>query len=413
MMSRVDRLPKVAVGLMLCAGMFPVHADAAPLRSLPAVPMVRDAADTTGALDLRAARLAQQQTKLLWQIGTTGPWSSSILRQHPERSLCVQVTPHSGGARARRVCVKYARTGRSRLRAVAQVISSGTAVIRSRSLPAVISRTGANGFSVRFAPEDAWLAAGAYDWHVTSSFTDAGTCSSGCTDLVPDTGTSRMRIWKVHIGGCVPQRPLLRTDLATTSKVIALTFDDGPTETTSGFISTLHRYNAVGTFFVLGQQARHYPSLLRRAIAGGNAIGNHSYSHRYMTADTPRAHDELTRTSQAIEQATGFRPCLYRPPYGARGTGIQRVAWRLGMMSILWDVDPEDWRNPSASQIRNHILSHAHPGSIMLMHDGAAGRRSTLAALPGIITTLHARGYRLVTVPDLLGLAPAYTYTRS
>lgn len=336
-----------------------------------------------------------------------------MLRQHPSRSVCLEATPHMASVRQRRVCVKYSRTGTSRLRTVAQLIASNGDVLRTRPLAASISRTGSHGFVVRFVPSRAWISPGRYSWRTITQFDDSGACVATCVDHAPDTTTVMLRVWQTHIGGCVPQRPLLRTDLGTTRKVIALTFDDGPTETTSGFISTLHHYHAVGTFFFLGQQARHYPALVRRALANGNALGNHSYSHRYMTKDSDLARDELGRTSTAIEDATGYRPCIYRPPYGARGRGIQRAAWRLGMMSILWDVDPEDWRNPASSQIRNHVLSHAHPGSIILMHDGAAGRRATLSALPGIITTLKARGYQLVTVPELLGLAPSYTYTRS
>jgi peptidoglycan/xylan/chitin deacetylase (PgdA/CDA1 family) len=109
------------------------------------------------------------------------------------------------------------------------------------------------------------------------------------------------------------------------------------------------------------------------------------------------------RTNAAIRRATGFRPCVFRPPYGSSGADLVARTRELGMTSVLWSADPADWRTPGAGVITSRVLAQAGPGAIVLSHDGGGPRSQTLAALPGIVAGLRARGYGFTTVSGLLG----------
>jgi peptidoglycan/xylan/chitin deacetylase (PgdA/CDA1 family) len=112
---------------------------------------------------------------------------------------------------------------------------------------------------------------------------------------------------------------------------------------------------------------------------------------------------DLVSTSNLIESATHFRPCLFRPPGGAVDAGVVDSAARAGMTTVTWDVDPRDWSNPGTNAIYSRVVGAVQPGSIVVMHDGGGTRSETLAALPRIINTLRSRGYRFATVTQLLG----------
>jgi peptidoglycan/xylan/chitin deacetylase (PgdA/CDA1 family) len=111
----------------------------------------------------------------------------------------------------------------------------------------------------------------------------------------------------------------------------------------------------------------------------------------------------MDETADRIQAATGFRPCLFRPPGGAYDSRVVSDAHSLGMTTVLWDVDPTDWKRPGADAIYSRVVSNTQPGSIVLMHDGGGDRSQTVAALPRIIHTLRERGYRFATVSHLLG----------
>lgn len=378
----------------------------------PVPTSVRDAADTAGAFDLTFARVQQINTTVVWRVITRRPWSTRILQHHANRDICLGMIPSQTGSLQRRVCIKFDPKSRSRLRTVLQYVRATGAIVSTKPLASTISRPSTSSVAVTMSIDAMSLKPGVVDWTTTSRYTDDNACLAGCEDTAPDAGVAGVRIWRTHVNGCMPTSPWLRLNLRTTEKVVALTFDDGPTDTTQGFISTLHKMHVPATFFVIGKQARANPSIVRRELAHGNVVGNHSFTHRYMTEDSSTARAELTRTNSVIRTATGYTPCLYRSPYGARGAGILRLATRLHMDTILWDVDPRDWSHPPSSEIRDHVLSHVHPGAIVLMHDGAAGRRATLAALPSIIRTLRSRGYRMVTIPELFHMSPTYAYTK-
>jgi peptidoglycan/xylan/chitin deacetylase (PgdA/CDA1 family) len=195
---------------------------------------------------------------------------------------------------------------------------------------------------------------------------------------------------------------------------VALTFDDGPSEFTARFLDVLEREHVAATFFLIGEQVRAGRAQVRRALADGDVIGNHTYSHPMMThLSAAQQRSQLLRTSRVIRQVSGFQPCLWRPPYGDTNVKLQRLARAFGLLTIDWSVDPQDAadvRAPGATTIYHRVVyGNVHdpdpgvrPGTIVLMHDGGGDRRPTLAALPRIIHALRRRGYTFVTIPQLL-----------
>lgn len=196
---------------------------------------------------------------------------------------------------------------------------------------------------------------------------------------------------------------VVRSRPTTDAKTIALTFDDGPWPGQTDAILNVLKANGVpATFFLVGGRATLYPDLVRREVAEGQLIGSHTLGHRGLSGLTPaQVHVQIGHGSDRIRRITGVQPTWFRPPYGAM-TG---VAWRevrdQGLRVVNWDVDSLDWRQPGAKQIAANVLSAAHPGAIVLMHDGGGDRSQTVAALPEIIAGLRAQGYVFVTVQDL------------
>jgi len=191
-----------------------------------------------------------------------------------------------------------------------------------------------------------------------------------------------------------------RTDLPR----VALTFDDGPNPTyTPQILQVLAANNAHATFFEIGQQVQRNPGLARQVVADGNVIGNHTWDHPSLTTITPTAQaSELKQASTEIKNVTGMTPTLFRPPYGATNLQVETVAAEQQMATVLWSVDTADWQLPGVQRIVTAALNGVHNGSIIMMHDGGGNRSQTVAALSQIIKGLQARGYALVTVPELV-----------
>jgi peptidoglycan/xylan/chitin deacetylase (PgdA/CDA1 family) len=179
---------------------------------------------------------------------------------------------------------------------------------------------------------------------------------------------------------------------------VALTFDDGPSETqTPAILATLDRLGARATFFEEGRHVAGREALMRQILASGDEIGNHSFHH---PRDPGAA--ELARTDEAIRDATGFEPCLFRPPYGLVDAKDRAAARAEGLQLVLWSLDSGDDIHRAVAAIRATAVTEAKPGAIVLMHDGGH-HPQTVRALPSVIRGLHARGIRLVTVTELLG----------
>ncbi len=188
---------------------------------------------------------------------------------------------------------------------------------------------------------------------------------------------------------------------------IALTFDDGPNEKlTPRLLDLLAQHHIHATFFVLGECAQQNEKILERAAREGHEIGNHSWSHpdlAKMSDESVRS--QIKRTEDLVANTIGKRPTLMRPPYGAL-TAHQKhfIRDELGYQIILWDVDPLDWKNPGPSVVTNRILKETRPGSIVLAHDIHA---QTIAAMPATLDQLEAKGFKFVTVSELLQMARA------
>ena len=194
-------------------------------------------------------------------------------------------------------------------------------------------------------------------------------------------------------------------------KCVALTFDDGPVTDTNRLLRVLRRADAPATFFVLGQQVQTYPETLARVARQGHEIGIHTWDHRQLTTLRPRAiRGELVRAQLLVEQVTGHKPTLFRPPYGASDARVLRIARSLGLAQVLWSVDTLDWKNRAVPPIVAKVRGGARPGRIILMHDI---HRTSVDAVPKVIKLLRRQGYHLVTVSELLGAPqPGRSYSQ-
>jgi peptidoglycan/xylan/chitin deacetylase (PgdA/CDA1 family) len=189
---------------------------------------------------------------------------------------------------------------------------------------------------------------------------------------------------------------------------VAIGFDDGPSPDTRAFVTMLERARARATFFMIGRQVgASYRATLLRELGDGDALGDHSFTHPYLPRSR-RRHAELALTIGAIRSVSGYTPCVFRPPYGAYDAAVVRTARSLGLATVLWNVDPRDWALPGVKAIQQQVLAQVRPGSLIISHDGGGPRGETLAAYPSIIASLRARGYRIVTIPELLGFRPVY-----
>ncbi len=176
---------------------------------------------------------------------------------------------------------------------------------------------------------------------------------------------------------------------------IYVTFDDGPHPTwTPAILNTLAAHGARATFFVVGQQAVHYPRLLQSAVSAGHTIGNHSYTHRDLTQLSAGAvSHEIEQTQSAIANATGRTSTCFRPPYGRTNAVVANEVGARGMSMVMWGIDSGDWTQPAAQTMADHVVRNARNGSVVLMHDGGGNRAQTVAALDIILTQLRSQGY--------------------
>jgi len=219
------------------------------------------------------------------------------------------------------------------------------------------------------------------------------------------------------VNGPIPRNPdmALRSDFSkgagvTFSRVlvsgnyIAITFDDGPhPQNTPRLLDILRARNVKATFYVIGRSVDLYPQIVRRTVAEGHEIGNHSHTHRLLSKlGDSELRQEMSRCQDAIVRAAGVRPRTMRPPYGGL---LQRqrelVHSEFGYPTILWSVDPLDWKRPGPSVVTSRMLAGTTPGGILLAHDLHS---QTVDAMPATIDGLLRRGYKFVTVSQLIAM---------
>ena len=198
----------------------------------------------------------------------------------------------------------------------------------------------------------------------------------------------------------------LITARSTRGKVVALTLDDGPTsQYTPEILATLRKHGVKATFFLIGADIERAPEAAKMIAAEGHEIGNHSYSHRRMVFKSERwIRSEIERTDALIRKSGYTGPIHFRSPYGKRLLSLPWYLAREKRLNIFFDVEPES--HPEVERSREllvrHVVENARPGSIILLHPMYANRAVTREALPAIIEGLTARGYRFVTVSELL-----------
>src|SRR4051812_694457 len=168
-----------------------------------------------------------------------------------------------------------------------------------------------------------------------------------------------------------------------TQRMVALTFDDGPSGRTPAILRVLANHDAHATFFVVGRATRGMEPVLRHMAATGNELADHTYSHANLLAlPGVKRMQQLRWTRALVERATGVQPRFFRPPSGATGPAVNRLGRSLGMLPVLWSVDSRDWQLPGTKAIVKRVLAHVEPGSIVLMHDGGGGSPPTRAPPP-------------------------------
>lgn len=188
---------------------------------------------------------------------------------------------------------------------------------------------------------------------------------------------------------------------------LALTFDDGPSESTPALLDLLAAHNVRATFFMCGKNVERLPDIARMVVSAGHEIGNHSYNHPYLPTQLPDSiYRELLQTQETIMMHTGSRPALFRAPYGVRWLGLRKAQQKLNLLGVMWTVIGRDWKWP-ASRIARLLLSRPYNGDIICLHDGRGIQenpdiRATLDAVEFAIPHLRLRGFQFETVSDIL-----------
>ncbi len=371
-----------------------------------------DSSDASGPLDLRKASVAQVRRSVRLSVRTEGAFHLSALDRHPdtsgagERFICIQIH-RSGHSHMRQLCFGKGPNGDDDTLGYA-ILNPDKSVRSWQGIDARVDRSSKRSVVARFNPGAAGLRPGSYRWHFLSQWTGANCLPSGpvasraargaedniCFDRAPNLRDARFKLHRVQPVGCRDSGGSPRFSGPENRERLALTFDDGPSSYTPQILSILEHHHAKGTFFEIGEQVS---SASRAVLRAGEELANHSYHH-----ESYPSRWSMSATNDRIKSATGFEPCLFRPPGGAYNSRVVGDAKALGMTTVLWNVDPRDWSNPGSGAIYSRVVSAARPGAIVVMHDGGGNRSETVAALPRIIRTLHGRGYRLVTVSKLL-----------
>jgi peptidoglycan-N-acetylglucosamine deacetylase len=218
--------------------------------------------------------------------------------------------------------------------------------------------------------------------------------------VIAKTDTSQIEVASSDSTYQITTMPRHDVPIDPNKKMLALTFDDGPGPLTPQVLDALRQYGARATFFVIGRQVPTYASIVKREVADGHEVGNHTWDHPKLTLLAPGAlQQQIDRTQDAIVQATGgYKPTLLRPPQGVYNDAVAAFAQTRGMGMALWNVDTNDWLNRDAEIIYQRIIASAGDGRIILVHDiHPTSVAATIRAIPDLIS----QGYQLVTFSQL------------
>jgi peptidoglycan/xylan/chitin deacetylase (PgdA/CDA1 family) len=360
-------------------------------------------------LTVQSSALTQAGQQLVWTLRMTAPFSPAALKSGG-RSLCLLIERVANGRVSGELCVIRPRTGGTSPRIVFQRVGAGGPGPAS-VIVATVTRGGARSLTASFLPAAIGNTYQSTRWQVLNTLkpprcTPAKPNRVGCLTLFP----AKPALTTLHtpqVVGCVASGTLFVNHGPSSGRELALTFDDGPWTHTAQFLDILEHFKVPATFFEIGEQISTYGdggAIERRMLADGDMIGDHTWSHPNVAGAGSFAQAQIEEAADAIRQAThGFAPCLFRAPYGATSGALVSEARSLGFTTIQWDIDPRDWARPGTGAIYDNVVGNAHPGAIILQHDGGGDRSETLAALPQEIMTLRKRGYTFVTVTQLLG----------
>jgi peptidoglycan-N-acetylglucosamine deacetylase len=199
------------------------------------------------------------------------------------------------------------------------------------------------------------------------------------------------------------------TGLGRRSKLLALTYDDGPNDPhTQRLLDVLARHNVHATFFLIGRYCQQRPDIVRELVKAGHVVGNHTFTHPLLTfkrAGELRA--QLEECDRAMTAAIGQHSNLFRPPFGGRRPAVLRIARRMGLEPVMWNVTGYDWNASSAEQIERNVTSQVRGGNVILLHDGGhrdfgADRSFTVTATDRLISRYKSEGYGFVTISQMM-----------
>jgi peptidoglycan-N-acetylglucosamine deacetylase len=199
------------------------------------------------------------------------------------------------------------------------------------------------------------------------------------------------------------------TGLSRGSKRLALTYDDGPNDPhTQRLLDVLARHNVHATFFLIGRYVRQRPDIVRELVKAGHVVGNHTFTHPLLTFKSARQlRSEFDHCAQALTDAVGTHSDLFRPPFGGRRPAVLRIARRMGLDPVMWNVTGYDWNATTAESIEHKVSRQVSGGNVILLHDGGhrefgADRSYTVTATDRLISRYQSEGYEFVTIPEMM-----------
>lgn len=191
----------------------------------------------------------------------------------------------------------------------------------------------------------------------------------------------------------------------TSEKVMALTYDDGPSPIyTHQLLDIFDRYRAKATFFAIGKQIEKHPEVTKLVLARGHELANHSYSHQDLVLKSPKfIFSEIDKTDRLLHDLGILEEITFRPPWGRRFLVLPYLIFKLNKKLIMWEIDSKDYQEElSPEVIAQRIIERAKPGAIVVLHDGGGDRSRTVAATEIVLQTLKSKGYEFKTVSELL-----------
>jgi peptidoglycan-N-acetylglucosamine deacetylase len=198
------------------------------------------------------------------------------------------------------------------------------------------------------------------------------------------------------------------TGLSGPSKLLALTYDDGPNDPhTLRLLDVLARHDVRATFFLIGVYVRQRPDIACEVMKAGHVIGNHTFTHPLLTFNSSdQLRTQLASCESALTESVGEHSNLFRPPFGGRRPAVLRVAREMGLEPIMWNVTGYDWNAPSVEHIERKVTSKVRGGDVILLHDGGhrafgADRSFTVAATDRLISRYKSEGFEFVTIPEM------------